>query len=95
MRCVRNSSQTGNTVLKPRVVVVWLDYRHFMMELAKIGMLKYPVNINFAKVIVFIKKTVFVTPAFVVWLMCVAPLWASGVASEQKLSIYPWISYGY
>ncbi len=71
---MRNFGQTGNGVLKPRVLVVWLDYRYFMMELVNIGMLKCPVNINFAKVIVFIKKTVFVTPAFVVWLMCGVPL---------------------
>jgi hypothetical protein len=54
MRCVRKK-------LKPRVADKRLDYRHFMMELADIGMLKCPVNINFAKVIVLIKKTVFVT----------------------------------
>ncbi|HWK69946.1 MAG TPA: hypothetical protein VNS29_03805 [Burkholderiaceae bacterium] len=35
---------------------VWTghEYRYFMMELPVIGMLKCPVNINFAKVIVFI-----------------------------------------
>src|SRR5690606_14013126 len=57
------------------------EYRYFMMELPVIGMLKCPVNINFAKVIVFIDG--FLLTVFVLAQSCLKAK-AGKTAKQQR-----------